>query len=57
MPVNLSASSDVMQSLFGGDRVSDDVDAPVVHKSGVGPSFSSDDLLDVNRMFEVRKSD
>lgn len=55
MPVNLSATSDVMKSFFA-DEAAEDVNAAAVNRSAVGPSFSSDDLLDVNQMFEIRKS-
>jgi hypothetical protein len=55
MPVNLSATNDVMKSFFA-DEAAEDVNAAAVNRSAVGPSFSSDDLLDVNQLFEIRKS-
>lgn len=58
MPVNLSASGDMMKSFFANSD-SEGNDAPAaanLNRSGVGPSFSSEDLQDVNQMFAIRES-
>lgn len=58
MPVNLSTSGNVMKGIFAdsdGDAA-ENVNAPSTDKPTVGPSFSSDDLLDVNQLFEIRGS-
>lgn len=57
MPVNLSASGNIMKSFFAdSDGAGEDADAAAVNRGGVGPSFSSEDLQDINQMFEIRKS-
>ncbi|KAL3792577.1 hypothetical protein HJC23_005547 [Cyclotella cryptica] len=58
MPVNLSASGDIMRGMFDS---SDGGAEGVGLSSGqrgrvVKPSFSADDLQDVNNLFEIRKS-
>lgn len=59
MPVNLSASGDMMKSFFANsDGEENDVVAAAsnVNRGGVGPSFTSEDLQDVNQMFAIRES-
>lgn len=54
MPVNLSASGNVMNDFLGDPG--GDVDNTSIEKDMIGPSFASDDLLDVNQLFEIRGS-
>ena len=58
MPVNLSASGNVMNDFLGnpGGDTAGDADNTSIEKDMIGPSFASDDLLDVNQLFEIRGS-
>jgi hypothetical protein len=57
MPVNLSASGDIMRGIFeSSDEGAELVGSSAVHRGVVKPSFSADDLQDVNNLFEIRKS-
>ena len=54
MPVNLSASDDVMAGIFGNsDGPASDA---AVDRNPLAPSLSADDLVDVNNLFAVRGS-
>lgn len=57
MPVNISASGDIMKGFFGADGGGGTAEVVAPSPRGkVKPSFSSQDLQDVNDMFEIRKS-
>ena len=57
MPVNLSASGDIMRGIFeSSDGGAEEVGSTGIPTRVVKPSFSADDLQDVNNMFEIRKS-